>query len=322
MGDKRVRISDQNHLDGEKAKQIPPKSGLYHTAINCERLAGPGGEINFIKGAGEQVMTNQGAWIVLGSDRPNSVRSGGGAAGSCHAASIDLVVGRLTGARKGKGPKKGAEVNPDFAADAARIHISQMTDIDHNFGIAQGHQPQSKNRSGIGMKADAIRIVGREGVKIVTGGMQDVQFQPGGEPTSMGSKIAQPSPGIELIAGNGVEDEVVWGGIFKPRERIRGLQGVALGYNTRDALQALADLLEMVLSIADLAAETSIFMFNAVGIALWMALGPVSAALSIRKLISERMSAGVLRTELILYTLNYLSAMGFKAIWSRNVKAT
>ena len=186
---KEKRISDRNVTTGEKAKQVPPKSGLFHTVIDCANIAGPSGDIQYQRAPNEQVMTNNGAWIVLGSDRPNSLRSGFGSKGGCRAASIDLVVGRLATARKGKGPKDGAHVNPDFSADAARIFIGQQTNVDHNFGISEGHAPQSKARSAIGMKADAVRIIGREGIKLVTGGMQDVRHQPGGEPTSGGKKL-------------------------------------------------------------------------------------------------------------------------------------
>ena len=135
---KEKRISDRNALGGaETPKQVPQKGGLFHTVIDCANIAGPAGEIKYQKAPNEQVMTNNGAWIVLGSDRPNSLRSGYGSMGGCQAASIDLVVGRLATARKGKGPRAGAHVNPDFSADAARIYIGQMTNVDHNFGLEQ-----------------------------------------------------------------------------------------------------------------------------------------------------------------------------------------
>jgi len=84
MADDRVRISDKNNMPqggAGKAKQLPPKSGLYHTIISAGNIAGPTGEINYQKAQNEQVINNMGAWIVLGTDRPNSVRSGHGAHG-------------------------------------------------------------------------------------------------------------------------------------------------------------------------------------------------------------------------------------------------
>ena len=66
-------------------------------------------------------------------------------------------------------PPKGSLVGNSFEADAARIYISELTDIDKNFGVTEGKSGEMKDRSGIGIKADGVRIIGREGVKIVTG---------------------------------------------------------------------------------------------------------------------------------------------------------
>jgi hypothetical protein len=327
MANDKERISDKNILIGaRKPHEVPPKSGLFHSVIQCGNIAGETGRIKFQKATNETVLSNNGAWIVLGTDRPNSIRSGYGASGGCKAASIDLVVGRLATARKGKGPPqsegKNAFVNPDFSADAARIYISQMTDIDHNFGIAEGNAPQSKARSGIGVKADAVRIIGRESVRIVTGGMQDVKHQPGGEPTSLGRKIQQPAPTIEFIAGNKIEDKVVWGGLFNPRERIRGLQGIAMGGNTRDALGELCDNLEQVIGAVMALASIAEKMYLALGIKHPFALGGVAILSILRSMLQGKMSLYHVRAELTTWRLNYLTAGGYKAVWSRNVKTT
>ena len=322
---KKKRVSDRNVLGGPgtKPKKVPPNSGLFHTVIDCANIAGAAGEIQFQKAQDEQIISNNGAWIVLGSDRPNSLRSGYGAMGGCRAASIDLVVGRLTTARKGKGPRDGAIVNPDFSADAARIHISQMTNIDHNFGIAQGNSPQSIARSGIGIKADAVRVIGREGVKIVTGGMQDVRHQKGGEPTSLGKKIAQPSPTIEFLAGNGVEDQIRWGGIFNPRERIRGLQGVAKGANTRDALVELADALMMTMMTVDVTVDVLNRIQLGIGLQFWMTpLALVATQGVIENMLRAKMSINVMRSDLKFFHFRYLTPGSYKCIWSTNVKTT
>jgi hypothetical protein len=55
-----------------------------------------------------------------------------------------------------------------WASDAARIYISQKTDIDKNFNIPPGKVGDSVGRSGIAIKADAVRIIGNEGIKLVT----------------------------------------------------------------------------------------------------------------------------------------------------------
>jgi hypothetical protein len=324
----KTRISDKNFTGVIKRSggELPPKSGLFHSKVSCDNIAGQGGRVKYIKAQNETVLTSNGAYVVLGTDRPNSLRSGYGASGGCKAASIDIVVGRLATARKGKGPKqsegKFAFVNPDFAADAARIYISQMTDIDHNFGIAQGNSPQSKARSGIGIKADAVRIIGRESIRLVTGGMQDVKHQPGGEPTSLGKKIQQPAPTIEFIAGNNVEDKIVWGGLFNPKERIRGLQGIALGGNTRDALRELSDTvntcLGAIISLATVQQEICIIL----GVSSPVLLSGAMAFESLKSMLKGSMSIYHLRAELVTWQINYLTPAGYKCLWSRNVKTT
>ena len=87
-------------------------------------------------------------------------------------------------------------VDPDFEKDAARIHISQKTDVDKNFSIVDGTVGNSIARSGVGIKADSVRIIGREGVKIVTQVDQK---------NSLGGDI-NATKGIDLIAGNDDSD--------------------------------------------------------------------------------------------------------------------
>ena len=148
----------------------------------------------FISTASEKVITNhQNSWIVLGRDRPGNLLSGKGGRGDTGAASLDLVVGRMSANPIAKSPQnESVFVDPDFTRDAARIYISQKTDIDRNFDLIDGASGTGnmENRSAIGIKADAVRVVAREGVKIVSGG------------DSVNSQNARISElkGIELIA--------------------------------------------------------------------------------------------------------------------------
>ena len=73
------------------------ENGLFHTAIPIETIA-------YKSSANEQVMKNAGSYIVLGTDKPGGDASGYGAIGSNRANSIDLVVGRMSNSRGGKGP--------------------------------------------------------------------------------------------------------------------------------------------------------------------------------------------------------------------------
>src|SRR5690606_205536 len=136
-------------------------------------------------------------WIVLGRDRPGSRITGYGGRGDTQAGSIDLVVGRgswLAKSHNDDGEKMYAEPNFDF--DAARIHVSQKTDIDKNFNLVPGNVGDSRTRSGIGIKADGVRIIGREGIKLVTG-VDRVNSQ-GGDIESV--------RGVDIIANNDDRD--------------------------------------------------------------------------------------------------------------------
>ena len=107
------------------------------------------------------------SFIVLGRDRPSHEGSGYGGLGDTGAGSIDLVVGREFVA-------PGVPVNPNFKTDSARIHISQKTDSDTNFGLPAGSN-HSVAESAITIKADAVRVVGRRSIKVVAGAGEDSQ---------------------------------------------------------------------------------------------------------------------------------------------------
>ena len=96
---------------------------------------------------------------------------------------------------------QGSEVDNNFSKDAARIYISQKTDIDDNFNLREGKNedgsilgtPNSVAKSGIGIKADAVRIMSREGIKLVTRADNK---------NSAGDSIEGDYYGIDLVAGN------------------------------------------------------------------------------------------------------------------------
>ena len=180
---------------------------------NCERIIRK-----------EQFPGN--AWIVLGRDRPASRASGYGGAGATHASSIDLVVGRMASQARSTDNTGGpVKVDPDFKNDAARIYISQMTDIDNYFGLADGGIGNFTTKSGIGLKADGIRLVAREGIKFVTG--TDAS-------NAQGSQISG-KYGIDLIANNDDRD----------------MQPIPLGGNLAEALKELAVFVDELAGIVD-----------------------------------------------------------------------
>lgn len=159
----------------------------------------------------EKVIKNKSnSFIVLGRDRNVSLASGYGGKGATGAGMIDLVVGRLAGAKSVFGNKskdKKTLTGPNFASDAARVYISQKADIDEYFGLppAEGFQViPAKARSAVGIKADHTRIIGRNDVKIFAGQMRGMEgFGPisGGEPNSQAGPIDNTQCHIYLQGG-------------------------------------------------------------------------------------------------------------------------
>jgi len=215
---------------------------------------------NFIKADCEKVISGENnTWITLGRDRPRSLFSGYGGSGDSHAGAIDICVGRAGKMAKetdndgkdeeqntgliidgllndGKVPEELLQVNNDFKSDAARIYISQKTDIDYNFGIAPGKQLSPSPRSAIGMKADLVRVVARESIKLVT--RTDDENSQKGKVDVVG--------GIDLIAGNDDSD-------LQPLVKGKNLQEL-LSYLIDD-IKRLASLVHQM-NIANQALET------------------------------------------------------------------
>jgi hypothetical protein len=119
--------------------------------------------------------------------------------------------------------------NPDFKIDAARIYISQKSDIDEYFELPDGTVGNAIAASAIALKADEIRLVARGGIKLVTG----LDFR-----NSRGERIIK-TVGIDLIGG-------AW------NQSSSDLQPLVKGDNLVDALSELSgqidDLREIVYS--------------------------------------------------------------------------
>jgi hypothetical protein len=127
-------------------------------------------------------------YISIGKDRPASPFSGQSGAGSDNCDAIDIVAGPLgeqitTLDRFGK---KITSFNPHFGKDASRVYITQNGNIDDYFGLKDGLEiidlnnaktPKqvlsSRGKSAVALKADHIRIISRELVKIISSGTDD-----------------------------------------------------------------------------------------------------------------------------------------------------
>lgn len=290
----------------------PTQSGLYNT----DR---PDINIKYAQSPNEKVIRKGGAYITFGADKPSGTASGYGGKGATGASRIDLVVGR----QSMYNPPDGSKVDNSFQADAARIYISQLTDIDANFGVDPGKTGFMKGRSGIGIKADGVRIIGREGVKIVTGRMQGT-----GEKNSQGGKLL-PAPMIELIAGNNTERRKIPGSFFDGDDmEFDPLQGVAMGENVVRAFQDLMYLLKDVIGVVRKDKNNNrIFNLAVAGAAALPppAAGPILAAAQAfhtTKDIQTNLELWKSALDATMFDINYLQPFGYRYIESRNVKAT
>ena len=149
------------------------------------------------------------SFVVLGRDRNSNWTSGNGGKGMLQCGMIDLVAGRgqLIIADNKKNKKdilQGVNyVGPMFHSDAARIYITQKAeDIDQYFSLMPSGGPTSKMKSAVAAKADQIRIIGREKVRIYCGRGNWDGFESGvGETNSLGERLQ--GQVIELQVGDG-----------------------------------------------------------------------------------------------------------------------
>lgn len=134
--------------------------------------------------------------------------------------------------------------HPGVAMDAARIYISQMTDIDENFKIRKPltyvHADSADDReyaylgsisraptSGIMIKADKVRMHARQNIKLVTRGPEE-------NVNSQGNNISKSDIGVHIVANNG----------FHLGGEEAYQNPMVLGSNLEAALHNLCDLIE------------------------------------------------------------------------------
>ena len=196
-------------------------------------------------------------WIVMGRDRNASKKSVN--LGNSQAGAIDIVVGRGSALNlkpllgKSAPPGKDTLLDPNFFADAARIYITQKGSTDKYFGLAIGTEKTvSKNCSAIGIKADHVRIVGRNHIKIVTGRAQMEGGGFRGERNAKGGFIENTGR-IDLIAGNYTKASriglMAFAGVLAGKQRVQKLQPIPKGDNLLDCLNEMTDLLEELLKL-------------------------------------------------------------------------
>ena len=150
-------------------------------------------------------------YIVLGKDRIGDVYSGFGGRGVPNSNSIDLVAGMASSfiTSEKKFLTKDDVVDPNPFTDAARVYISQRTDLDTSFGITEGKMyrlDKKQGVSGIAAKADMVLVIGRRNVKIKAGQSSGEGLPRQGETDAHGTTL--PDARIEFIADGPLEPMV------------------------------------------------------------------------------------------------------------------
>jgi len=316
-------------FDGKTVAQAFKDKGTENTKY----LSGQGGDPlkecvpSLIPTATEVPLKNENnAWIILGRDRPGSRLSGYGGRGDTQAAAIDIVVGRM-GDKSIKYTSDNQKVwaNPSFKTDAARIYISQKTDVDANFGLTAGQVgtsigiSQDENtyfeqnvipsvmkptpRSAIALKADGIRLIAREGIKLVT--RTDAKNSQGG--------TVQGIQGIDIIAGNDDKD----------------LQPMVKGDNLQLALERLVSHVTDLNGIVDtllmhqmtlnkeLTTHFHFSPFFGASTTLSPSVASKGVKTAIDHLSQTKRSLVMHKTNLALFSVTYLNPTGDKYINSR-----
>ena len=226
---------DTDGLDENSKKEsskIPENVAKHAKGIAGDALLEP--IPNYLKGNNEKIIEGaNNTWIVLGRDRPSNRLSGYGGKGHTQTATIDIVVGRMASE-----PKSQVFVDPNFQVDAARIYISQKTDVDKNFKLANGKVGPADAKSAVAIKADGVRIIAREGIKLVTG--VDPKNSQGG--------TVDTTFGIDLIAGNmfgNKNDKIL--NVYPDKEsqirelNVQGLEPIPKGVRLAFAIDQITD---------------------------------------------------------------------------------
>jgi hypothetical protein len=282
--------------------------------------------------------------IVFGPQRNTNIASGQGLSG-LPSDTIDLVAGLNAGGIAENGQIVG--VNP--VTDAARVYITKAAQIDTMFGIARKPVPGEAAepiRSSVVMKADTARIIGRAGVKIITGRAQGVKGAGStGEKNSMGGKYEQAAT-IDLIAGNNIESyNISLPDAVKPMAdmiktimdwtpEVEYLQPVARGDNLLEALTELGDIVQTVAGVqmtmlialtvwsaglsASFSAAASPYTAPAAMASAAGQTGAFTAKLPIKGITPD----WALKLRAFCWRANYLNSSAEKYILSKNVRAT
>jgi hypothetical protein len=293
------------------------------------------------KGQTEKIIRGENnSFIVLGRDRPSILESGYGGKGATQAARIDLIAGLASSYKHKDGtrtpPDSNVVVSPSFATDAARLYISQKSDIDAYMGLAPGPRDQSKGRSTIALKADTLRLHARGDIKIVTGKAKFQGYGSDGESLSTGGLNEVPGT-ISLIAGNYTDgDSALSFNMLDPFRKSSGerrkLQPIPKGDNLASLMEEVISKMQQITSMVSQNTSNISLLNNSMATHVHIA-GPVPTTPSLTHPIvypviesgntSNRVEKAAISKSLELLKINYLNPdFGSDFINSKFVYAT
>jgi hypothetical protein len=315
-------VYDYSGFCEEKAKFLhgmsrSERADQGYLGLNCGIREQP--VTNRPQGIGEKVIPlaaerSNNALIVIGNDRVDELNTGYGGGGHTQCDMIDIVAGlggpkpvQAVGPCTTEDPPAGGSLyftNPNFYVDAARVYISQKTDVDKNFGIgSEENYFRTIGKSAIAIKADNVRLIGRESLILVTN--TDAKNSQGGE-------IRQFS-GIHLMANNDDQD----------------MQPIPKGENLQRAFLQLTEMVEELAGTLDSYIEyqrafndvvqhhVHISPFKANPTTPSMTTEPAGMKMAVQTVANSKLSVLKGMTNLQTYKMNFLMQSGGEYINSR-----
>ena len=136
MSGRKQRKNIPDNISEQKRSQLRDQSSpnLYNSGFYNQNIVEPNPIYNSTP-IEKVFQGNNNTFIILGRDRPRGKSSGYGGNGHTHAGCIDIVAG-MTGImcrEEEDGIAVVTDKSPEL--DAARIYISQKTNIDDNFSL-------------------------------------------------------------------------------------------------------------------------------------------------------------------------------------------
>jgi len=310
-------------------------TGLGGTSINEMKP-------NYDKSEEQMFINHKNTYIVFGRDRLASKLSGKSGEGGTRCDSLDLVVGLGSAHSEDGPPDVDVTLSPNVFSDAARIYLTQRGNIDADFGLAKGGEDFSTDqRSGVVMKADHCRVIGKNSVKIIAGKGKMNKTGKRGEKNSQGGDEEHTNFTIDLIAGNNTDSSIIENlkkFDFMEKKLERKLQPLVKGDNLVDCLKEVYKFLDTMCkhiesntqSIINTNRYVSTHVHACVpipipaGLVIVATPTPLAGTISGENMILRKRKMVIKRTQLNrnFQQLNYLEDTGSKFINSKSVRTT